>query len=125
MLSDAQAVAMIAVKDMAGAASFYENILGMARQSQEGDAAITYRCGQSSFTVYRSQFAGTGKATAMCWNVGKDIGAIAASLKAKGVQFQHYDMPDMALQGDVYSNDHMKVAWFTDPEGNILSLVGE
>jgi hypothetical protein len=33
-------------------------------------------------------------------------------------------MPGLKQKGDVYVADKMKVAWFKDPDGNILSLVG-
>ena len=45
------------------------------------------------------------------------------ALKAKGVPFEHYDMPGMTLKGDVHVAPTMKIAWFKDPDGNILSIV--
>ena len=42
--------------------------------------------------------------------------------------FEHYDMPGLKKQGDLYVAEGMKTAWFKDPDGNILSLfegVGE
>ncbi|NML60050.1 VOC family protein [Massilia sp. RP-1-19] len=123
MLSDSEAIAMIAVKDLDAAARFYEGTLGLTRLSTEGEEAITYRSGSSRLNVYRSQYAATNKATSALWNVGGDIDAVAAGLKAKGVTFEHYDMPDMTLEGDIYRNDDFKVAWFKDPDGNILSIV--
>ena len=44
-------------------------------------------------------------------------------LKAKGVTFEHYDMPETKLDGDIHVAGNMKVAWFKDPDGNILNLV--
>ena len=47
-------------------------------------------------------------------------------LKAKGVAFEHYDnLPGLTVQGDVHVGGDMKVAWFKDPDGNILSIVSE
>ena len=43
-------------------------------------------------------------------------------MKAKGVKFEHY-MPGLKLQGDVHIGGDMKVAWFKDPDGNILNIV--
>ncbi|MES2900821.1 MAG: VOC family protein [Pseudomonadota bacterium] len=123
MLSDSEAIAMIAVKDIQKAAAFYERVLGLSRLATEGEEVITYRSGGTKFNVYRSEFAATNKATSMLWNVGQDIDAIAAELGSKGVRFEHYDMPGMTLHGDVYHGDDMKVAWFKDPDGNILSIV--
>ena len=47
-----------------------------------------------------------------------------ADLKSKGVTFEHYDMPGMTRDGDVYVSGDMKVAWFKDPDGNILNVAG-
>jgi catechol 2,3-dioxygenase-like lactoylglutathione lyase family enzyme len=123
MLSDKEAIAMIAVKDVNAAARFYEGTLGLTKLSTEGEEVITYRSGSSKLNVYRSQFAGTNKATAVVWNVGDEIDAIVAALKSKGVVFEHYDMPGLMRQGDVHVGGDMKVAWFKDPDGNILSIV--
>ena len=125
MLGESEAIAMIAVKDLNAAARFYEGTLGLTRLSTEGEEAITYRSGSSKLNVYRSQYAATNKATCALWNVGGDIEAVAAGLKARGVPFEHYDMPDMTQEGDIYRHDHFKVAWFKDPDGNILSIVNE
>jgi len=123
MLNDNEAIAMIAVKDIAAAAKFYEGTLGLSRLSTEEGEVITYRSGGSKLNVYRSEFAGTNKATSVVWNVGNEIEAIAADLKSKGVAFERYDMPGLKLQGDIYAGGDMKVAWFKDPDGNILSIV--
>lgn len=123
MLNDKDAIAMIAVKDLQAAAKFYEGTLGLARLSSEGDEVITYRSGNSALNVYHSQYAGTNQATSVVWNVGDEIDTIVAGLKAKGVTFEHYDLPGLTLQGDVHVGGGMKVAWFKDPDGNILSVV--
>ena len=123
MLGDKEAIAMIAVKDMQAAAAFYEGTLGLARLSTQGEEVITYRSGTSTLNVYHSQYAGSNKSTALVWNVGDEIDSVAATLKSKGVVFDHYAMPGLSLQGDVHVGGDMKVAWFRDPDGNILSLV--
>lgn len=123
MLNGKDAVAMIAVKDVQAAARFYEGVLGLTRLSTEGEEVITYRSGNSALNVYHSQFAGTNKATSVVWNVGNDIEAVVAALKSKGAVFEHYDMPGLTLKGDVHVGGDMKVAWFKDPDGNILSIV--
>jgi hypothetical protein len=38
------------------------------------------------------------------------------------VNFEHYDLPGMTRRGDVHIGDEMKVAWFKDPDGNILNI---
>jgi len=84
---------------------------------------IVFRSGSTLVNVYRSSFAGTNQATAVTWSAGGDIERIVAALKARGVRFEHYDMPDTALEGELHVRGDMKVAWFKDPDGNILNLI--
>ena len=123
MLNDTQAIAMIAVKDLQAAAKFYEGTLGLSKVGQEGEELITYRSGSSVLNVYRSDYAGTNKATAVCWAVGDELDELARALKAKGVVFEHYDMPGITREGDIHVCGAMRVAWFKDPDGNILNIV--
>jgi catechol 2,3-dioxygenase-like lactoylglutathione lyase family enzyme len=126
MLQGKNAAATIAVKDVKAAKRFYEGTLGLqlADDGQEPEA-VTYQSGNSRILVYRSQYAGTNQATAATWGVGNDIEKVVQSLKAKGVAFEHYDMPGMTLKGDVHVANGLKAAWFKDPDGNILALVSE
>jgi hypothetical protein len=55
------------------------------------------------------------------WTVD-DVNDEVAALRTKGVVFEHYDMPGMTREGDVYVAGDMKVAWFKDPDGNILNV---
>jgi hypothetical protein len=55
--------------------------------------------------------------------VGDDVEGVVRALKAKGVTFEHYDMPGMSREGDIHVGGNMKVAWFKDPDGNILNIV--
>ncbi len=123
MLNDKNAIATIAVKDLKAAAGFYEGTLGLKKETTEGEEVITYRSGSSMLNVYRSSYAGTNQATAVTWVVGNELDGIVQSLKAKGVVFEHYDLPGMTRDGDIHVCDGMKVVWFKDPDGNILNLV--
>jgi catechol 2,3-dioxygenase-like lactoylglutathione lyase family enzyme len=125
MLSDKDAAANIAVKNLETARKFYEDTLGLKQVGAEGDELVVYKSGNTILNVYRSQYAGTNKATAVTWTVGDDIEGIVRALKAKGVVFEHYDMPDMRLEGDVHVAGDMKVAWFKDPDGNILNIINQ
>jgi catechol 2,3-dioxygenase-like lactoylglutathione lyase family enzyme len=127
MLGSVDAAANLAVHDLGRARRFYETVLGLQPVHEEGGEAIAYKSGASTINVYRSQFAGTNKATAVSWEVD-DVEAAVRDLKAKGVAFEHYDdMPGMKQEGDVYvaQDGHMRVAWFKDPDGNILNLIEE
>jgi catechol 2,3-dioxygenase-like lactoylglutathione lyase family enzyme len=125
MLGDKQAVATLAVRDLAVAKRFYEEVLGLQRTSSQGEEAITYKSGSSTVIVYKSMYAGTNKATGANWIVGADIEKIVAGLRERGVVFEHYNMPGLERQGDVHVAGPMKVAWFKDPDGNILALMNQ
>ena len=122
MLRDTDATATLAVKDLGKAARFYEDTLGLSRAGVEGDEVIMYESGDTTINVYRSSFAGTNKATAVTWTVD-DVDDVVRTLKGKGVKFEHYDLPDTRREGDVHVSGDIKVAWFKDPDGNILSVV--
>ena len=123
VLTGTDAIANLAVRDLALARDFYEETLGFEPVAQEGDELITYRSGDSRFNVYRSQYAGTNRATALTWAVGDRLDDVVRALAAKGITFEHYDLPGMTRDGDVHIGDGMKVAWFKDPDGNILNVV--
>jgi catechol 2,3-dioxygenase-like lactoylglutathione lyase family enzyme len=123
MLADRIAVATIAVKDLTAAKRFYEGVLGLKQIASEGEEAITFATGAGKLLVYRSQFAGTNKATAATWIVGEDVERIVKALKAKGLAFEHYDMPEMKREGDIHVAGDMRAAWFKDPDGNIHGIV--
>jgi catechol 2,3-dioxygenase-like lactoylglutathione lyase family enzyme len=122
MLRDTDAVATLAVKDLGVAAKFYEGTLGLSQVDAEGDEVIVYESGDTTINVYKSSFAGTNKATAVTWTV-EDVDDEVRKLKGKGVKFEHYDLPDTKREGDVHVSGDIKVAWFKDPDGNILSVV--
>jgi catechol 2,3-dioxygenase-like lactoylglutathione lyase family enzyme len=122
MLANRNAVANLAVRNIDTARKFYESTLGLKRVGDEGPELIVFRSGNTTINVYQSEKAGTNQATAVTWMVGDELESVVRDLKAKGVSFEHYDMPDMQRQGDVYVAGDMKVAWFKDPDGNILNI---
>lgn len=122
MLSDKDALATIAVKNLAAAKQFYQQTLGFAPAGVEGPGVATFRSGKSTIVVYESQYAGTNKATSATWGVGGEFDAIVRTLKENGVPFEHYDMPGLTREGDVHVMGDFKAAWFRDPDGNILHI---
>jgi catechol 2,3-dioxygenase-like lactoylglutathione lyase family enzyme len=123
MLTNKEVVATVAVKDLAGARKFYEGTLGLKVQSAEGTEAITFQAGPAHLLVYRSDFAGTNKATGLNFSVGADLAKIIAGLKERGVAFEHYDFPGVKREGDVHLMGPVKSAWFKDPDGNIIAIL--
>lgn len=122
MLRNRDAVANLAVKNVQAAKKFYEGTLGLKQVDAEGSELIVFESGNTKLNVYESKEAGTNKATAVTWAVD-DVESEVNALKAKGVKFEHYDLPGLKRQGDVHIGGDMKVAWFKDPDGNILNIV--
>ena len=122
MLADKDAVATIAVKDLKTAKKFYGDTLGLKPTPVPEPEVLNYKSGNSTVLVYKSQFAGSNKATSATWIVD-DVEGTVKDLKAKGVAFEHYDFPGMTRKGDVHIAGKSKAAWFKDPDGNILAVV--
>ena len=123
MLKDTSVMATVGVKDLAAARAFYEGKLGLRPDAMEEPGAVAYKSANSNLLVYESSYAGTNQATAATWEVG-DIEQEVQSLKEKGIQFERYDLPGTTRQGDLHSSGKTRAAWFKDPDGNILAIVG-
>ena len=124
MLNEMDATAMLAVKDVATARSFYEGTLGFEPDAATRTGWSATTAGSTPIMVYESAYAGTNQANALAWSVGEDFDTIFKDLTTKGVTFEHYDLPGLTLDGDVHVADGFKGVWFKDPDGNILHING-
>ena len=124
MLNRNDAVATIAVKNIDVARKFYENTLRLTPEPTTESGVLSFKTGNTTVLVYTSEFAGTNRATAATWNVDEGLDRVIEDLKSRGVTFEHYDMPGVTRQGDVHLTGNSRAAWFKDPDGNILALVG-
>jgi catechol-2,3-dioxygenase len=124
MLKDNDATATIAVKDIETARTFYESVVGLTPMPASEPGVLPFKTGNTSILIYQSQFAGTNRATAATWMIAGDLEAEVNALKAKGVKFEQYDFPGMEREGDLHVAGTSRAAWFKDPDGNILALVG-
>jgi catechol 2,3-dioxygenase-like lactoylglutathione lyase family enzyme len=122
ILGNIDASPNLAVKNLEVSKKFYEDTLGLKQIDTEGEEVIAFKSGITTIYLYQSQNAGTNKATAVTWVVGEDLEYIVMKLKAKGVTFEDYDMPDMTRKNEIHIFGDMKVAWFKDPDGNILNI---
>jgi len=123
MLGKKDATPMIAVKDLDRARKFYEDKLGLRAKEEMAGEVLTVKSGDTPITVYRSEFAGTNKATALTFEVD-DISKEVGELKEKGIFFEKFDVEGLTPKGDIYEGEKgFKTAWFKDPDGNILSLI--
>jgi catechol 2,3-dioxygenase-like lactoylglutathione lyase family enzyme len=123
MLGNSNATPTVAVEDLEAARRFYETVLGLEVKEELPEMqTIVYKSGTGELQVYVSDTAGSNKSTYATWEVD-DVAVVAAELKARGAQFEHYpDMPDTKLDGDVHVWGDKSAAWFKDPDGNILCL---
>jgi catechol 2,3-dioxygenase-like lactoylglutathione lyase family enzyme len=123
-LSRYKVAAAVAVSDMARAREFYEGRLGLSVGIDSGNN-VQYRCAEGTVMhVYLSpKHAGKSTATLAGWGVD-NIEEIVDELTSRGVTFEHYD------EGPIITNERgiatfegdAKVAYFSDPDGNTLSI---
>ncbi|HEY7282018.1 MAG TPA: VOC family protein [Actinomycetota bacterium] len=106
--------------DLERAKAWYAEKLGF-EPAMESPAGVRYRSGSSFFDLYPTTFAGTAKNTAAGWVVD-DIEAVVAELRARGVEFQEYDLPGLKTVNGIADIEGERAAWFVDSEGNILAL---
>jgi catechol 2,3-dioxygenase-like lactoylglutathione lyase family enzyme len=123
MLGDKEAIATIGVKDIEAARKFYAGKLGLKQEPSAESEVLVCKSGSALILIYKSEYAGTNKATVVTWAVGDDVQAVVQGLRNKGISFEHYDLPDTTREGDVHVAGDIKAAWFKDPDGNILALV--
>jgi predicted enzyme related to lactoylglutathione lyase len=120
MLQKSPMFAYIPAKDMGRARGFYEQKLGF-EPGQELGGGVSYECGGGTACfLYPTPNAGTSAASQAFWAV-EDIEREVAELKAKGVNFEDYGMPNTV--NGITTAGGAKAAWFKDSEGNIMALI--
>jgi predicted enzyme related to lactoylglutathione lyase len=120
MLSNSPIRAYIPATDVARARQFYEQKIGLTPK-EEYAGGVIYECGGTEVFLYPTSNAGTSKASQAFWQV-KDVDAEVTELKARGVVFEDYDMPGVAMNNSIATDRGASTAWFKDPEGNILAI---
>jgi predicted enzyme related to lactoylglutathione lyase len=123
MLNDSKVEANIPASDLERARTFYAEKLGLMPTEEFGEEALAYRtAGGTAFNIYRTDHAGQAGHTIAQWHV-QDVAAEVAELEARGLEFEHYDMPDVSWDGAVATIAGMgRAAWFKDSEGNIMCI---
>lgn len=123
MLGDYSPVATLAVKDLATASTFYED-LGFGR-SYEFEGGVFYTAGTGTFFVYQSEFAGTNKATALSFQVPTEaFDAEVEALRAAGITFETFDADYVTWHDGVatMTEGGGRAVWFKDPDGNFINV---
>ncbi len=108
---------IIAVRDMDTARRFYGETLGLELTEDKGMVQI-WQCGGTHIMLSHNPEGSKAEHCVATWGVG-DIEASTKKLRARGVPFETFGMP--AKDGIVQFGDD-RVAYFRDPEGNLLSL---
>jgi catechol 2,3-dioxygenase-like lactoylglutathione lyase family enzyme len=123
MLSDKVVFPAIAATDLDRAKAWYREKLGMSPSKEIPDGVIYVCADGSALMLYETPFAGTARNTVAGWRV-HDLESEMEQLRARGVEFEEYDMPHVRTSGGVADDPDLGVrgAWFTDSEGNVLVL---
>jgi catechol 2,3-dioxygenase-like lactoylglutathione lyase family enzyme len=121
-LSECKVGATISVSDIENAKEFYEGKLGLSAGRDVADGGRTYVCaGGSEVHIFPSPNAGKSDTTVAGWAVD-DVERVVDELTSKGVTFEQYDEPFKTDEKGIASVDGDRIAWFKDPDGNILAL---
>jgi len=121
LLDSASIMAFSATADADRAKAFYRDQLGLRLVSDE-PYALVFEAGGTMLRVQRVKEVRVAQYTALGWQA-PDIAAKVEELEKAGVKFEHYGMPGQDEKG-IWTppGSTAKVAWFKDPDGNILSL---
>jgi catechol 2,3-dioxygenase-like lactoylglutathione lyase family enzyme len=113
----------VAVSDVGKAKEFYEGKLGLSGGEDISDGGVTYPAGEgTAIHIYPSESAGQSGAT-LCFFDVEDVEKVVDELSSKGVTFEQYDTdPIKTNEKGIAELDDVKVAWFKDPDGNVLAV---
>jgi catechol 2,3-dioxygenase-like lactoylglutathione lyase family enzyme len=102
------------------ATAFYRDTMG-CRYVRDDGFALVFDLGGVMLRIGRVKEFAPAQNTVLGWEVDA-IGAEVARLEAKGVRFARYENMGQDAQGICTFPNGDKVAWFKDPDGNVLSL---
>jgi catechol 2,3-dioxygenase-like lactoylglutathione lyase family enzyme len=120
MLRSSDLVAFAASADLSRSREFYEQKLGLP-VLEHNDFACVFDANGTMLRVTAVQEISPAAYTVLGWRV-TDIDAVVRALSAQGVAFMRYDHMEQDDNGIWTSPSGNQVAWFTDPDGNVLSL---
>ena len=123
MLADAKVIGFIPVRSIESASQFYCGLLGL-RVLARTDFALVLSAGGSTVRCVLVPEMKPQPFTIFGWAVPK-VGASTRALSAAGIAPLRYEAMVQDEDGVWTSPDGSKVAWFHDPEGNVLSLSQE
>jgi len=122
VLSDADLVAFIPTTNPKKARAFYADTLGLRFVSDDKFALVF---DSNGVTIRIANVTGASYTPAVFTVLGWTVPSIAKSIHAlekKGVVFARFDGMDQDADGVWTSPSGARIAWFKDPDGNVLSL---
>jgi predicted enzyme related to lactoylglutathione lyase len=122
MFDGAKAFSSFAVDDTAAARKFYGETLGLS-VSEEGGPFMLHLAGDHRILIYLKPDHTPASFTILNFPVD-DIDQAVDGLNARGVPILRYEGFDTDDRG-IYRGEGRLIAWFTDPAGNVLSVVQE
>jgi catechol 2,3-dioxygenase-like lactoylglutathione lyase family enzyme len=120
MLGSAPVITFLATTNTARSRAFYEHTIGLTFVSDDPFAMVFTAAGVMLRIVTLDTFAPMGM-TVLGWTV-EDIAGTVDALRERGVTFERYPGMTQDDAGVWASPSGAKVAWFKDPDGNLLSL---
>jgi len=120
VLSQSKIVAFAATSKPESAKSFYEQTLGL-RLLTDDPFAVVFDANGIMLRVQKVQAHTPPNYTVLGWDVA-DIRAEIKELTGRGVRFERYEWLSQDESGVWTSPSGGKIAWFKDPDGNVLSL---
>jgi catechol 2,3-dioxygenase-like lactoylglutathione lyase family enzyme len=122
MLTDSRTYSGIAVTDLDQARRFYGETLEL-RTSEEYGLMWLHLAGGRDTLVYEQPTATPASYTVLNFEVD-DIDEAVTALEARGVQFKRFEGVRQDERG-IFRDEGPYIAWFTDPSGNVLSVLQE
>jgi catechol 2,3-dioxygenase-like lactoylglutathione lyase family enzyme len=120
MLESSEVIAFAAAADLDRARAFYERTLGLTVTERSDFACVLDAHGTMLRVTAVPKVSAAGY-TVLGWRVA-DITATVRELAARGVGFRRYDGMNQDGDGIWTTPSGDRVAWFADPDGNVLSL---
>ena len=120
MLASGKLLGFIPTTDYDKARAFYENKLGLEFVSLD-QFALVMSVGGHKIRIAKVPNYTPLQGTILGWEV-QDIKAVAAWLRDRGVTLEKYPFVQDQELGIWTAPSGDKVAWFKDPDGNVLSI---
>ena len=121
MLKESKAFSTFAVDDVPKAKQFYGETLGLDVKDEMDGLALQLAGGSSVFIYPKPDYT-PATFTVLNFPVD-DVEQAVDRLTAAGVAFEQYEGFDQDEKGIARIEEGPAIAWFTDPAGNILSVL--